>query len=198
MRTQLNGSSGPFGQELRLCDVSSFALYVYTDGSDRDETRTQKCAGWGFTAMTKRPRCGDKPMIEACGPAQITKGEEFYIGATRATNNTAKMQGVIEVLFWLNFSKLMTVNSHYVKGLIEEKFTARENRVLATLLGHMWKVTKQRLRLYIRWMRGHSGDVGNGIAGRLADEAHAMSSSTDGGDGAHCVDGMKRASSRKL
>ena len=65
---------------------------------------------------------------------------------------------------------LFTVDSRYVKELIDEKFTARENRVLATLLGHMWKVTKQRLRLHIRWVRGHSGDVGNGIADRLADE----------------------------
>ena len=43
-----------------------------------DERRTQKCAGWRFTAMTKRPRCVDKPMIEACGPVQI---QEFCIGA---------------------------------------------------------------------------------------------------------------------
>ena len=120
-------------------------------------------------------------MIEACGPVQITKGEQFYIGATRATNNTAEMQGVIEALIWLNScvergtlhaddDVLITVDSRHVKGLIDEKFTARENRVLATLLGHMWKVTKQRLRLHIRWIRGHLGDVGNCIADRLADE----------------------------
>ena len=48
-------------------------------------------------------------------------------------------------------------------------FFARANRVLARLQCHMWKVTKQRLRLHIRWIRGHSGDVGNGIADRLAD-----------------------------
>ena len=63
------------------------------------------------------------------------------------------MQGVIEALFWLNTcvergtlhadaDVLFTVDSRCVKGLIEEKFTARENEVLATLLGHMWKVTK--------------------------------------------------------
>ena len=62
---------------------------------------------------------------------------------------------------------LITVDSLYVKGLIDEKIVPRENRVLATLLCHIWKVTKQRLRLHIRWKRGHS--VGNGIADRLAD-----------------------------
>ena len=130
--------------------------------------------------MTKRPRPGDKPLVVACGPLQICKGENFYIGATRATNNTAEMQGVIEALFWLhtcveretlsvNSNVLITVNSLCVKGLIDGKFIARENRVLATLLCHMWKVTKERLRLHFRRIRGHSGDVGNGIADRLAD-----------------------------
>ena len=89
--------------------------------------------------MTKRPRCGDKAMIEACGSMQITKGEEFYIGATGATNNTAEMQGIIEALFWLNScvergalhadaDVLFTVDSRCGKVLIDEKFTAREHR----------------------------------------------------------------------
>ena len=39
---------------------------------------------------------------------------------------------------------LFTVDSRHVKGLIDEKFTARENRVLATLLSHMWKVDKTK------------------------------------------------------
>ena len=46
---------------------------------------------------------------------------------------------------------------------------ARENRALASLLCHMWKVTKQKLQLHIRWVRGHTGDVGNSIADELAD-----------------------------
>ena len=53
--------------------------------------------GWSFTA-----RPGDKPMVEACGPVQINTGENFYIGATSVTNNTAEMQGVIEALVRLN------------------------------------------------------------------------------------------------
>ena len=121
----------------------------------------------------------------------IQKKREEFIGA-RASSVLSELvcgrtlQPDADVLFTI---------SRYVKGLNEEKFTARENTVLATLLEHMWKVTEQRLRLRIRWIRGHSGDVGNGIADRP--RAHAGSSSIDGGDGAHCVDGMKRASPRK-
>ena len=68
-------------------------------------------------------------MVEACG--------------------TAEMQGVIETLFWLNTcvergtlhadnDVLITVDSLFVKGLVDEKFIARDNRVLhlATLLSH--------------------------------------------------------------
>ena len=65
----------------------------------------------------------------------------------RATNKTAEMQAMIEALYWLNSgienksilssSKVLnTVDSLYVKGLIEEKFVARENKAMALLLGH--------------------------------------------------------------
>ena len=49
---------------------------------------------------------------------------------------------------------MITVDSLYVKGLIGEMFVARENRALAILLCHMWKVTKKKLQLDIRWVRG--------------------------------------------
>ena len=37
------------------------------------------------------------------------------------------------------------------------------------LLCHLWKVVEGKVRLVIRWVRGHSGDVGNTIADELAD-----------------------------
>ena len=86
-------------------------------------------------------------MLKACGPVQTAERAEYNVGAIRATNNTAEIQALIEALFWLNScvkqdvlpssSKVMiTVDSLYVKGLIGEKFAARENRALATLLFH--------------------------------------------------------------
>ena len=107
-------------------------------------------------------------MWEACGPVQINTGDKFKVGATRVTNNTAEMQGVVEALFWLN-TCVHATSDVLITVLIEEKFVAKENRVLATLLRHMWIVTKERIRLHIRWIRGHTGDVGNSIADRLAD-----------------------------
>ena len=130
------------------CDSVRFRLLhcTFTDGSARNETRTQKCAGWDFTAITKRARCGlwssanqkRRRVLHRCH-----KGHEQHCGDAGR---------VIEALFWLNTcvergtlnaydNVLITVDSLCVKGLIEEKFTARENRVLAKLPGHTWKVT---------------------------------------------------------
>ena len=55
--------------------------------------------------------------------------------------------------------------------------------MLATLLGHMWRLTRKRLQLHIRWVRGHTGDVRNTIADRLADSARNLRYNTCGGGG---------------
>ena len=125
-------------------------------------------------------RQGDKPLVEACSPVQTNESEAFSVVTTRPTHNTGEMQALIEALFWLSSfveqnilqasnNVLFTVDSLYVKGLIEDKFVARENRVLATLLRHMRGVTKKRSQLHIRWVRGRTGDMGNSIADSLAD-----------------------------
>ena len=118
-------------------------------------------------------------MVEACGPVPTCEGGEYSAGATRATNNTAEMQALIEAPFCLNTcaehkglpssSKVMvTMDSLYVKGPIDEKFVEKENRNVATPLCHLWKVTQKKLKLQIRWVRGHACDVGNSIADELA------------------------------
>ena len=58
-----------------------------------------------------------------------------------------EMQGLIEALFWLytceeqgvlqaSSAVMITVDSLYVKVLVDDKFVAREHRVLATQLCH--------------------------------------------------------------
>ena len=125
-------------------------------------------------------------MVEPCGPVQNNTGEDFHIGATRVTNDTAEMQGVVEALFWLNTGverRLITADSLYVKGLIEEKFLARENRVLATLLRHMCKVAKEK------YDSTFAGYVATQAMWRTALQialqmlVHVRSVSIDGGDG---------------
>ena len=136
MRAYVNVGSGHFVQEPRLSDNASFALYIFTDGSARDVSRKEKCAGWCFTAMKKLPRPGDKPMVEACGPVQTSTAERLYIGATRVTNNTAEMQGVIEAAEHVlgtgcppsHQRRADHGGSLYVKGLIEKEIRGQRKQ----------------------------------------------------------------------
>ena len=64
---------------------------------------------------------------------------------------------------------MIIVDSLYVKGLIDQKFTVRENKAIAMLLCHLWKVVRNKVSINIRWVRGHSGDAGNIIADELTD-----------------------------
>ena len=90
------------------------------------------------------------------------------------------MQALIEALYWLNSGiedksipsckkVMVTVDSLHVKGLIDQKCMARENKAIALLLCHLWKVVRNKVSINIRWVRGHSGDAGNAIADELAD-----------------------------
>ena len=106
--------------------------------------------------MRACPRGGEKPLVEAHGPVQPSAEGVFYVGATRAVNNinnTGEMQGVIEALFWLNTcveqgvlqvsAEMITEDTLHVKGLVEDR-----------------RLTKMKLQLHLRLVRGHTGDVG--------------------------------------
>ena len=89
MRAVLKVDDGHLVQESRHIDKGPFALHVFTDGSARKTSRKEMCAGWGFTAMKSYQNRDEVPMVEACGPVQIAEGGEYYVGAIRATSNTA-------------------------------------------------------------------------------------------------------------
>ena len=65
-----------------------------------------------------------------------------------ATNHADGGSGPVQTT-----GKIFYCGATLVKGLNEEKFVAREN--IATLLRHMWKVTKKRIRLHVRLIRRH-------------------------------------------
>ena len=83
------------------------------------------------------------------------------------------MQALIGALYWLNSGiedkSISDDKKVIVKGLVDQRFTARENKAIAMLLCHLWKVVKNKVNINIRWVRGHSGDAGNTIADEFAD-----------------------------
>ena len=155
-------------------------LFIFTDGSARKVSRNLSYAGWGCTVVENHQNGERTPIVSACGPVQTKEDVEFSVGATRSTNNTAEMQALIEALYWLNSGiedksipdykiVMVTVDSLYVKGLIEQKFTSRENKAIALLLCHLWKVVSSKVNIKIRRVHGHTGDARNTIADELAD-----------------------------
>ena len=89
--------------QVQLNAEGNFDQYRFTDGSARKISRKMTSAGWGFAAMkTYRNDGGGSPIVSACGPVQTDESGEYWVGATRPTNNTAEMQAMIEALYWLN------------------------------------------------------------------------------------------------
>ena len=115
-------------------------LFVFTDGSATKVSRKLTHTGWGFCSNGKLSDWGRTPIVSACGPVQTNEDGEFWVCATRTTNNTAEMQALIEALNWLNSGiedksipsckkVMVTVDSLHVKGLIDQKCMARESKV---------------------------------------------------------------------
>ena len=75
-----------------------FDLYLFTDGSARKISRKLTCAGWRFIGMNSYRNVVCAPVVSACGPVQTNEQGELWVGAMRATNNTAEMQAMIEAL----------------------------------------------------------------------------------------------------
>ena len=89
--------------QVRFGIEGHFDLYMFTDGSAREISPKMTCAGWGLTAVkTFRNDGGGAPIVSACGPVQTNEVGELSVGATRATDNTAEMQAMIEAPHWLN------------------------------------------------------------------------------------------------
>ena len=100
MRDSLDVDGGHLAQPPRSGEKDAFALHVSIDGSGRKILRRETCAGWGgFTVMQSYQGRDEAPVVEACGLVQTAEGGEYYVGAIRATNNTAEMQALIGALF---------------------------------------------------------------------------------------------------
>lgn len=65
-------------------------------------------AGWGVVVVEQTARQaqlqvdsgGGKLLHELYGPVMLDRGSPLYLGAERATNNTAELSAVVEVRRW--------------------------------------------------------------------------------------------------
>ena len=61
-------------------------------------------------------------------------------------------------------------DSSYVVGIIRDGTGSSTNSLIRDYMTHLWKRTREAYNVRIVWVRGHSHDVGNELADKLADE----------------------------
>ena len=140
--------------------------HVYTDGSAVLEDPS---AGWG-AAWWVRGQC-----YESFGPVEVNPNSEDFIGAERLTNNTGELSAVARVLTTvaavqhLPSTLIIHYDSQYAANVTQGLWSVRRNRCLAGLARKKYCEVKQKCQIEWRWIKGHSGNMGNELADRLAD-----------------------------
>ena len=103
VRAFLNADDRRCAQESRHSDEGLFCTVRFSLMDQLEMFRDEKSVQAGVSQQVRSHQNRDEvPMVEACGPVQTAEGAEYFVGALRATNNTAEMQALIEALFWLN------------------------------------------------------------------------------------------------
>ncbi len=85
------------------------------------------------------------------------------------TNVTVEVNGAVEAalfLIWqsqlprplipLGSTILLRADATYIIGLVEHRFTPKENVQAARLLQHLWDVVRRSYVVTAKWVKGHS------------------------------------------
>ena len=154
-------------------------LVIYTDGSGPDQgAANATTAGWGFTAVTGGNGDDDDQATEVhsrCGPVITEASSAAYIGAERATNNTAELTAIARALKYVIADQsgrpvLIRYDSLYAGNIVTGKWRARKNRDLAERIRALWTKAHDHLRgrLWASHVYGHAGHKWNERADELA------------------------------
>ena len=115
-----------------------------------------------------------------------------YIGAQRKTCSTAELQAIVEALLFLlaqlgveepliraKAPVLIHSDSRYAVDIIRYGTRSSTNSVIRNIRLHLWKRTQEAYDIRIVWVRGHSKDVGNDLADKLAGEGAEVGEDTN-------------------
>jgi len=169
-----------------------YDFYIFFDGSCPNNVVTSAAnpAGFGVVVYENSLRLPDSPdarrqvqtetykNVELSGPV-VTESRQgmhadFFIGSETGSNNTGELSGLAEALLWLlefgsGRSALLLYDSQYAARACLGRNQIHQNARLAEFgkfLLH--KVRSLGASVHLEHVKGHSGQVGNETADRLA------------------------------
>ena len=154
------------------------ALAIYTDGSGPERDATDPIAGWGFAVVSGGDGKDDEEAVEThsrCGRVITNAQQAGYIGAQRATNNTAELTAIARALEYIIEDKsgrpaVIRYDSMYAGNIATGTWRARANRALAQRIRALWTRAHDHLQgqLWASHVYGHNGHKWNERADELA------------------------------
>jgi len=178
-----------------------YDYYVFLDGScpnNRNVTVNNR-AGFGVAIFANNSRLDDTPenrkviQVEANlveklhGPVVSDKFSDFFIGSEKGSNNTGELSGLVESLLWLiefaaGKNALLMYDSGYAAKACCGRNKIEKNRELATFGKYLYHTARGTgIILNLEHVKGHSNNVGNDLADRLANEGACSGAFCNGG-----------------
>ncbi len=135
-------------------------IFIYSDGSSNG--RADGPFGWGTVVLR------DDKILSA-----------FNGGGPVGTNNIAELEGAIQGFCYLlneNILEPVTLasDSEYTLGNAAGIYTPKKNIEQCKLLRRLFKFFETTTSAETMWVKGHSGDIYNEMADKLAKSARAQ------------------------